>query len=207
MSDFENNEEYKKFLEFRKKINTIENKEETVGRNSVEINDDENNIPLTKPKTKNKSNVAKKPKSEKQLEQFKLAQQKRKENIEKKNYEKKLEASKLLLQHETTKRSVSLEEKKKNVVKPKKEIIKDESSEEEQIVVIKKPKPKKKVIKLIVSESDTNDDTSSDEEEFKPKIKQREMISQKNKKSVIKQHDTNDFYNNKKTDFCKFFCD
>ena len=42
----------------------------------------------------------KKPKTEKQMEQFKLAQQKRKENIEEKNYEKKFEASKFLMEHE-----------------------------------------------------------------------------------------------------------
>ena len=133
--------------------------------NDAENIEREKIVPLEKPK---------KPRSEKQIEQFKKIAEKRKENVEKKKLEKKIEASKLLLEHD-----VKLNDKKK-----KEPIVlqSDSSDSEPEIIVVSKKKPKKKPIKIEIEESSTEE-----EQEVKPK--QREFKHQNYaKKSVIKHH-------------------
>ena len=133
-------------------------------------------VPLTK---------AKKPRTQKQLEAFEIARQKRAASIENKKKEKKIEASKILLQEEEKKRPL------------KGEPLVDSSSVEEEIQVVyakkeKKKKPKKKIV--VVSESSDSESTISDH------IPKRKFVSQQNKKSVIKVHEP-------KYDPKKFFLD
>jgi len=150
----------------------------------------DNEVPLLKKKEK-------KPRSEKQIAQFEILKQKRKENIDKKILEKKVEASKLLL---------SIGEKKVEDEKPvKKEEKKKEepdsssssSEEENKIEKVKKErkdkdgkdkkKKKKKSIKIakLIMESSSTDDDDSDSSlsDHKPK---RNFRTQQNKKSIIK---------------------
>ena len=129
-------------------------------------------IPLTKPKRK---------KTAKQLEQFQTAIEKRKANIEKRKHDKKIESAKLLLENEKV---VVKKQPKEPVVETE-----EEDSEPEIIVVAKKKKPKKKPIKIQIDES------SSEEDYDIPKVlKEREFISQRNKKSVIRQVPQNYFF-------------
>ena len=162
------------------------------------MSDTEKTVPLTKEKVK-------KPRSEKQLEAFKIASLKRAENIEKKKLEKKIEASKILLEHD-----ISIKQK---LPKTEKELVKDDDveedsdsseSEEEKLEMIqnskqknKKVKPdkiktkKKKITKVVyvehASSSDESDSDSSSEESIKH-IKQRNFVTQRNKKSLVKVH-------------------
>jgi len=179
---------YKKFLEFQK---------------SQSNKNDDDEIPLTKPKKKIKEiiehvkpiekeeiktiPIVKKQKSEKQLEQFKLAQQKRKENIiDKKKQERKLEASRLILEHEKKVNNKPVQEK---VIENQQEESSDNETEQEVIIKRKHPKKKKKVIRVVVSDSESDESGESIKATKSPPItRTREMISQRNKKSVIKTH-------------------
>lgn len=162
--------------------------------------DDNDNVPLTKSKTKKeelvqlvqeynehvsqkqeKEKKPRPPKTEKQLESMKKALEVRRTNIEKRKYDKKLAASKFLIEHEARQD----ESINKPQPKPKKQIIvheeREESSDSEpEIVFIKKPKKTKKN-KIIVEESE-----SESEEEPIPKQFGK---SHQNKKSVIKTYD------------------
>jgi len=139
-----------------------------------------------KPKTR-------KPKTQGQLEQFEKIRLKRLDMINEKNEKKRVEASLLLLKHgyvkkeelENSQDSLAKESspapKKMSVVKSQKE--ESESDTEPEVIVIKKKKKPKKTI--IIEESESSD---SDTPPQKPVIKQRPMVSQQNKKSVIKVH-------------------
>jgi hypothetical protein len=199
---------------------------------SVVIEEDDNSIPLTKPLKKDKKieiqqeeqqkpideNIKsttikikkpRKPKTEKQMQQFyEVAYKKRMDNIEKKNYEKKLEASKFLLEHEQKiKNNTVKSEPKKLEPIPEISDESDESSEEEKVVIQKKkPKKettkkstkKKKIIKVIVSDSDSDESDDSHSSIEQPK---RQMTSQRNKKSLIK------VYENSYKHPTNYFCD
>ena len=139
----------------------------------------DNEAPLTKQKTTQIKE--KKPRSEKQIEQFKKAQAKRFENIEKINLNKKLEKTKAKLEKKVKDSHDVLNEIEKKKIN-KKEILIEESdsesevkvkseSEEEVIVVQKKkksvPKIKKEVVKkpkktkkIIIEESSDSDNSS-----------------------------------------------
>ena len=172
----------------------------------------DNEVPLTKQK---------KPRSEKQIEQFKKAQAKRFENIEKINLNQKLEKTKAKLEKKVKDSHDVLNEIEKKKIN-KKEILIEESdsesevkvkseSEEEVIVVQKKkksPKIKKEVVKkpkktkkIIIEESSDSDNSSETDaystdsmRESVPKQKTRnEMKSQRNKKSIIKVHEREPF--------------
>ena len=117
----------------------------------------------------------KKPRSEKQIEQFKKIAETRKSNVEQRKLEKKIEASKLLLEHDI--KPVTKKEKKQPIVITKES--ESESDSEPEIIVVSKKKPKKKPIKIEIEES------SSEEEVKEPK--QREFKHQNYKKSIIKQ--------------------
>lgn len=143
---------------------------------SQQNEDDDDNTPLTKPKRQAKKAVITEglqkeqvvkprkkmpPKTEKQMQQFQVAMQKRKESIEKKKLEKKIEASKLLLQHGITPTPTNTPTKPTKVAK-KVVAVSEESSDEEIVIqTVKKPK-KKRVIKVEVS------DSSDDEPDYPP---------------------------------------
>ena len=113
----------------------------------------------------------KKPRSQKQIDAFKITQENRKKSIEIKNGLKKVEAAKILLK-EPIKELVKLSKKK---------VIVDSSSEEEVIIVEKRKKPKTK--RIIVEES--TDEELSDNDENQVEIKQKSFKSQQNRKSII----------------------
>ena len=155
-----------------------------------------------------------KPKTENQLKQFhESCIKKRMDNIEKKNYEKKLEASKFLLEHEQKMKNntVKSEPKKlKTIPEESSDESSEESSSEEEKVIVQKKKPKKetkkkstkkkKIIKVIVSDSDSDDD-SDDSHSSIEQPKKRNMVSQRNKKSLIK------VYENSYKHPTNYFCD
>lgn len=152
------------------------------------INDeqiDDNNIPLLKPLKEKKPRP---PKTAKQIEQFENARLKRQEILKEKNLNKKLEASKLLLEHGYT-----LPEKKE-VINEKPKVIKpddsDDESDNEVVIIKKKKKPKKKT--YIIEESSEDEDES---EKVKQIYKQsRQMVSQQNKKSIIKVNNPHNYF-------------
>jgi hypothetical protein len=146
--------------------------------------DETESVPLTKPK---------KPRTAKQLEQFKKTQEKRLANIELKKKQKKIEAAKLLVENDLLPNDVVANDKvvKKNTKSISKEIVYESESEsednpltiedEEQVVVRKvKPKPvkpvkpakqpkqpikKKKIRKIIIEESESESESESDSED------------------------------------------
>jgi hypothetical protein len=125
-----------------------------------------------------KEEKVKKPRSEKQIQAFVNAQEKRKANIELKKQEKKVEASKIILEHET---------KTAKPVKKAKEVAEVESSSEEEVIIIetkKKSKKPKKPKRIIVEESESE----SEEEEAPAPKKEKSFKSQQNKRSVIQVH-------------------
>jgi len=130
-----------------------------------------------------------KPKTEKQMEQFKKVVEARKKKIEDNKLQKKIEASKFLLEHSALEQGITQTPtiKKKLLPKLDNDLHEDDSSSEEQVVVIKKKKKSKKK-KIIVVEEDS-DDSSEEEEEVKPV---RSLKTQRNKKSVIKIHNDKD---------------
>ena len=126
----------------------------------------------------------KKPRSEKQLKQFEDLKLKKQIIFDKAKEERKVEAAKLLLS--------------KGIKIPKQvEETESESESEEEVIVIKKkkekkevaPKPKeKKKKKIVIEYSDSSDSDSSDDPPTPPPTppqKERKLVSQQNKKSVI----------------------
>jgi len=115
------------------------------------------------------------------------------------------------------KRAIELVEKHKVVETKAKQITKEpesdsssDSSSEEEVVIVKKKrekikeKPKKKKKKIIIEISDSESESEEEEEEPEPVKKQkplkaREMITQQNKKSLIKVH--------KPVEPINYFCD
>jgi hypothetical protein len=130
------------------------------------------------------------PKTAKQIEQFEKIRLKRAEMLKEKKKEKEIESAKLLLDNGYVKKE---EQQKINVpLTPlhsgshsKEDETDNESiqTEPEPIVIIKKKKKPKKPKTIIIEETDSE---VSDEEPIK--IKARDFISQRNKKSVIKIH-------------------
>ena len=163
---------------------------ENMEHQDEEINDEQ--IPLQKPLKEKKP---RQPKTPKQLEQFENARLKRQANIQEKQLTKKIEASKLLLENGYTKAqetTVKHEDKTKVITKPKYKpdpipIVSDDDSESEnEIVIIKKKKKPKKKTYIIEASSDEDED---EEEKVKEVYRQsRQMVSQQNKKSIIKVH-------------------
>lgn len=166
--------------------NTIKENMETVGASNDALNHnalhDDSDTPLQKP-LKVKEKKPRKPKTEKQLQQFENARLKRQEKIKESKLNKKIEASKLLLEHGYQAPLTPVHHEPKRVD----ETTEEENSEDNEIIIIKKKKkPKKKT--YIIQES--SDDDSDDEEEKVKQIynKSRQMVSQQNKKSMIKIH-------------------
>lgn len=149
-----------------------------------EISDD--NSQLTKPKVK-------KPRSQKQIEAFTRAMEKRQENIKLKKEEKLVKASEILVKANQNKK-ITQQPPPKDNYKSKKIIMQkeeeEESDTEEEIIIVKsKPKPKKKKKTIIVEDSDDESSIDSDgSKEFdkisysksKPKYRQQQPIVNRN---------------------------
>ena len=127
------------------------------------------------------------PKTPKQLQQFEKIRLKRAEILKEKKKEKEIEASKLLLNNGYV--------KKEEIQIPLTPINnKDETdndsiqTEPEPTIIIRKKKKasKKKPKTIIIEETDSEDESVISEEPVK--IKARDFVSQRNKKSVIKIH-------------------
>jgi len=140
-----------------------------------------------------------KPRSEKQMENFKKLQEKRKEAIEKKKLEKRIEASKLLLEQEITPPTPAKQKKVKNPSPPPSEDEEESDSSVEKIIVnVKnKKKTKKKAKEIIIYKDDDSDSGESEEErpsgtsrysDVQQEYKQpkRVLKTQQNKKSKTK---------------------
>lgn len=180
------------------------------------ITDDEN-TPLTKPKSKagrpkNPPKIKeKKPRTEKQILAFAKAQETIKANREKKKEEKKIEASKLLLS-----KGIELPSKQPKPqpvlnLPPAESQDTEEEEEEDEIVYVKKekkvkPKAKKRKKIIVYQDSSSSDSSSSEEEEID--LKPKHFKSQRNKKSLIKVYDTPQHKPvNPITQSVNYFCD
>jgi hypothetical protein len=135
------------------------------------------------PESQIKEKKPRKPKTEKQMESFKLVAAKRQENIKQQKIVKKIEASKYLLEHDELPYKAKLKAKSA----PKQiSIDSDNSSSDESQpkIIIKKVHKKKK--KPVIIHVESSDEESTDEEEpIEEPIKKNKFISQKNKKSLI----------------------
>ena len=136
------------------------------------MEDIEENTPLTKPK---------KPRSEKQIEAFKIAMQKRAESIAKKKEDQIYQSAKLLIEKQQKEEVIDDSEPESETEPVKK------SKSKKQIEVKPKPKPKKKIIIESESETDTSEsesessESSDNEPEFI--IKSRSKKKPKTKKT------------------------
>ena len=128
------------------------------------------NVEEDEPIEKKKADSAKKPRSEKQMAAFKIAQEKRAVNVKEKKDAKVIEKA-------------IIKQKKKLVVEKE-----ESSSSEEEIIYVKKPSKKTKggvKKKTIIMESSSSEDEESDEDISIPEpVKNRKSFSsQQNKKS------------------------
>ena len=123
------------------------------------ISDNENNnIPLTK-KKKRTINA---PRSEKQIEAFKKAQEKRDENRRIIKEQKEIKLAKIFMENKLKEQENAEQKETKPIKKekPKKVVkyIESESESEEEIIYVKKPKKKIIKQKVIYVSSDDDDD-------------------------------------------------
>lgn len=119
---------------------------------------DNENVPLVK-----KKRVINAPRSEKQIEAFKKAQQKRDENREIMKKEKEVKLAQIYfenkLKQETEKSKENEKSKEKQI--SKKPVMKYEESEsesEEEIIYVKKKPPKQKIKKIVYLSDDEEDE-------------------------------------------------
>ena len=113
---------------------------------------DNENVPLVK-----KKRVINAPRSEKQIEAFKKAQQKRDENREKMKKEKEIKMAKIYMESKLKED----ENKQQEKPPPKKPVMKYEETEtesEEEIIYIKKKPPKQKIKKIVYLSDDEEDE-------------------------------------------------
>ena len=117
----------------------------------IQINNEaieDTNEPLTK----------KKPRSQKQIEAFKVAMEKRANNIASRKNDKLIVASEILVKNSKIP-PVSIETPK---AKYKKVIQHESETESEEEIIIVKAKPKKKKVKKIIIEESDSDSSSDD---------------------------------------------
>ena len=113
---------------------------------------DNENVPLVK-----KKRVINAPRSEKQIEAFKKAQQKRDENREKMKKEKEVKMAQIYFENKLKQEN----EKPKEKQISKKPVMKYEESEsesEEEIIYVKKKPPKQKNKKIVYLSDDEEDE-------------------------------------------------
>lgn len=118
-------------------------------------NTDNENVPLVK-----KKRVINAPRSEKQIEAFKKAQQKRDENREKMKKEKEVKMAQIYMENKL-KEDEKKQQQQKEKPPPKKPVMKYEESEsesEEEIIYIKKKPPKQKIKKIVYLSDDEEDE-------------------------------------------------
>jgi hypothetical protein len=159
-------------------------------------NDEKDNeeIPLEKPVIgKQTIKKERKPKTPAQLEQFEKVRMKRLDKLKEKKELQKIEASNLLLKNGYVKKE---EVKPVDEIKPQKtldkkikkepvDITTDESEAESEIIIVKKKKkPKKKT--YVIEESSDDDEEYEINKAKEIYKKSRNMVSQQNKKSIIK---------------------
>ena len=112
---------------------------------------DNENVPLVK-----KKRVINAPRSEKQIEAFKKAQQVRDENREKMKKEKEVKMAKIYFENKLKEDEKKQQEQKPT---PKKPVMKYEESEsEEEIIYVKKKPPKQKNKKIVYLSDDEEDE-------------------------------------------------
>lgn len=151
------------------------------------ISDNENNnIPLTK-----KKRTINAPRSQKQIEAFKKAQEKRDENRRIVKEQKEIKLAKLYMENKLKEQQQQpAEQKEQKIIKPlkkeKKQIIKyvdseSEEEEEEEIIYVKKPK-KKIIKKKIIYENSDDDDDEPQPIEKKPVLKRQATRVNRNQK-------------------------
>ena len=147
-----------------------------------------------------KEKKPRKPKTQAQLDAFKITLQKRKSAVEQRGLNKKIESAKLLLANEMKKQPVSEPTKHKES-----DYSSDDSSKDE--IVVRKSK-KKKSKKIIIVDSDSDSDSGQD---VPPTPKKEFGRSHQNKKSAVKIHQpvqTQQKHNsNEQKKPCNFFCD
>ena len=161
---------------------------------TTDIEEEVKETPILKPKKKREM-------TEKQKASLEVGRQKRKEKIEEKKESLKMEYAKKLYESslevsdpQTSKEDLKNKPPKpdtygqnhpiqtKSKSKPKPAPVEESSSEEEEVIIRSKQSKKKKKKKVVI-ELSSSDDDSDMEDDVKPT---RNMVSQQNKKSVIK---------------------
>ena len=147
---------------------------------------DNENVPLVK-----KKRVINAPRSEKQIEAFKKAQQKRDENREKMKKEKEVKMAQIYFENKLKQEN----EKPKEKQISKKPVMKYEESEsesEEEIIYVKKKPPKQKNKKIVYLSDDEEDEPPRPT----PKKPSRILRNEPQQKSVnnIQPIDINNFF-------------
>ena len=139
---------------------------------------EESNTPLTKPK---------KPRSEKQIEAFKIAMQKRAESVAKKKEDRLIQSAKLLIEKQ---QKVEVVEDSTDTESETEPIKVKKSKPKKQIEVKPKSKPKKKII--IESESETSEsETESETSESSDSEPEFIIKSRSKKKTKPKKYESN----------------
>jgi hypothetical protein len=156
---------------------------------SIISDSENNNIPLTK-----KKRTINAPRSEKQIEAFKKAQEKRDENRRIVKEQKEIKLAKLYMENKLKEQQQPEPKETKPLKKEKKQIIKyveSDSESEDEIVYVKKPKKKIKKQKKIVYESSDDDDDEPPMLEKKPVLKResnRVIRTKKDNDNIIDFH-------------------
>ena len=166
---------------------------------NTETEEEIKDTPILKPKTKRKM-------SENQMKNLEVGRQRRKEKLEEKKESLKMEYAKKLYEEDLKNKSLKPDtnsednlRQSKSKPKPKPAPVEESSSEEEEVIIRSKQstKKKKKKKKVVIELSSSDDDTDEEEEEeaeprrglgdeiTNPKPS-RKMVSQQNKKSIIK---------------------
>ena len=145
---------------------------------TTDIEEEIKDTPILKPKKKREM-------TEKQKASLESGRQKRKEKLNEKKESLKMEYAKKLYEEEQSKKQQ--QEKpitQKQKVKPPPPPQEESSSSEEEEVIIKSKPSKKKKKKIVIELSSSDDDSDTDvKATTKPT---RSMITQQNKKSIIK---------------------
>ena len=156
------------------------------------ISDNDNNIPLTK-----KKRTINAPRSEKQIEAFKKAQEKRDDNRRIIKEQKEIKLAKIFMENKLNEQQQQSEQaEQKPLKKEKKQIIKyveSESDDDDEIIYVKKPKKKIIKPKKIVYESSEDDDEP-------PMIEKKPVLKRQSNRVNRTKQDNDDII-----DFHSFF--
>ena len=157
------------------------------------ISDNDNNIPLTK-----KKRTINAPRSEKQIEAFKKAQEKRDDNRRIIKEQKEIKLAKIFMENKLNEQQQQSEQaEQKPLKKEKKQIIKYVESEsdddDDEIIYVKKPKKKIIKPKKIVYESSEDDDEP-------PMIEKKPVLKRQSNRVIRTKQDNDDII-----DFHSFF--